>query len=726
MGCGARRLSHQQGTQATRCSVCCYRRAGLLAMSSECLSAVRALYERATTVGRTDVQAQEWVRANAAMLGGAGDFRLCHHAAVAATQGSGSATPSSLSGLTSSLVSSGAPGLEFCSVVAKRLRSLSLSFSYWSTSTTGLCVPAVCAQLGPAPLPSDRVPLANVSVFTTVLRILHDDGNIDSEGLTITDVQCTVPDQLHLGQPGAIAAVTVCLVLLALAVVSGLCLWRRRRLYGNQDLMGSANTSAEDMQPLLDAASGRGQGRGHSFWGKLQHAFAPASSMALLSTPPRVVHGLLMLDGIRVISMMWIVLGHTSLFLTGNAVMSDQSRQRLLHTTQTSPTFQFVYNSVLGVDTFFFLSGFLAMHLMLNFFDKKGYSPRGWGQLRWTLTLYSQRIARLLPLYGVVLLLFMFVLPLAGSGPFWKTWQSECYMGHSVCGTYFWTNLLFINNLFPDQFGTSPSEYGLGCMGWSYFLAVDFQLFLLAPPLALLFWKRPGIGVALMLAMILGAASGIAIVAQQQGYDIGDFDIAMPCANAYYTLIFNKPYSRVLPYLVGSLVACLYMHVGGESRAVTLPALRPRGRILFYVLMVALLGVPLYTTCTMRDDTGVLRWSSWDNALFIALHRLSWALGLACLVVGCLFGWMTWVAAFLSWRVWVPLSRLVFATYLTHPLVLIVLVYTTEVPIHYSSYVTATYYAGTLLLSFLAAFVLYVFVEGPFEHLHKLLLPKSR
>ena len=90
------------------------------------------------------------------------------------------------------------------------------------------------------------------------------------------------------------------------------------------------------------------------------------------------------------------------------------------------------------------------------------------------------------------------------------------------CRKYVWTNLLYVSNLYPHQFGINPQvfmevEYpdqhghmvkhkvpdymdrpNLGCMGHSWYLSNDFQMHMLTPWLLLLFRKNNAAGYLLM------------------------------------------------------------------------------------------------------------------------------------------------------------------------------------------------------------------------------------
>eukprot|EP00662_Eupelagonemidae_sp_cell21_P050237 gene50237-52643_t len=74
---------------------------------------------------------------------------------------------------------------------------------------------------------------------------------------------------------------------------------------------------------------------------------------------------------------------------------------------------------------------------------------------------------RLTPLYAVVIFFSAWLLQYAGSGPLWALSQGGADIGNQ-CATYWFANLLYVNNL---------ARYDNTCLGHSWYLANDFQLF---------------------------------------------------------------------------------------------------------------------------------------------------------------------------------------------------------------------------------------------------------
>ena len=66
------------------------------------------------------------------------------------------------------------------------------------------------------------------------------------------------------------------------------------------------------------------------------------------------------------------------------------------------------------------------------------------------LKFISSILYRLTPTYMFVLLFFDKMTPFLGEGPMWYTLQAG-----NTCDSYWWTNLLYINNFYPTKFSIS-------------------------------------------------------------------------------------------------------------------------------------------------------------------------------------------------------------------------------------------------------------------------------
>ncbi|KAJ8018167.1 Nose resistant to fluoxetine protein 6 [Holothuria leucospilota] len=131
----------------------------------------------------------------------------------------------------------------------------------------------------------------------------------------------------------------------------------------------------------------------------------------------------------------------------------------------------------------------------------------------------------------------MFILPHLLWGP-----RTPYYVGKQRCAEYWWTTMLFINNIYPNMTDL--------CMKWTWYLANDMQFFIVSPLFIYAFFRNPlvGLGLLSLLLTICMGATGFLVVYQ---------DFTLPLYDAPWfpvtDLIYRAPFARVSPYLIGLL-----------------------------------------------------------------------------------------------------------------------------------------------------------------------------
>jgi hypothetical protein len=115
------------------------------------------------------------------------------------------------------------------------------------------------------------------------------------------------------------------------------------------------------------------------------------------------------LNGLRVVSMMWIIFGHTMLTSFFPAVYNVSAVQHFLQT----PSFALVKGAEYAVDTFFLLSGFLATWGVFKSLSGRALTVKSY------LMMVLSRWLRLTPSYAFVLFGYWKLIPLIEGGPFW-------------------------------------------------------------------------------------------------------------------------------------------------------------------------------------------------------------------------------------------------------------------------------------------------------------------
>ncbi|CAL1531216.1 unnamed protein product, partial [Lymnaea stagnalis] len=241
------------------------------------------------------------------------------------------------------------------------------------------------------------------------------------------------------------------------------------------------------------------------------------------------------LNGVRVLSIAWIVLGNVYGILYQDPELVD-NHVSAVKMTQTW-WMQLVINTTLAADSFFVLSGTLGAYNFLKFKTKAGKNEEK--DLRKVMSLKEyffmivHRLVRIFPCYAVLLMLGTNLMPYLGRGPRW----SSDIENVKVCKRNWWSNVLFISNFYdPDNM----------CLPHTYYLSNDFQFFLLSPLILIPLLINPKLGftvigffLALQIMVVCGLNQGI------------NGNVLKLRQNNYWSLIYVKPYSRIGVYCIG-------------------------------------------------------------------------------------------------------------------------------------------------------------------------------
>ena len=398
-------------------------------------------------------------------------------------------------------------------------------------------------------------------------------------------------------------------------------------------------------------------------------AFDVFSNMKELMT--RKSNDTVVMDGLRVGSLCWIVLGHV---MAIRASVSGFANPKDVYPPSgylASLPGQLVISSRFAVDTFLIISGFLTFHVLNRKLKRKPNDDRG--VLRRYLTslpgLLLVRVVRIMPLYGMSLLFYTQIAPHLGGGPFWYQWLALL----EPCHDYGWTNILFINNLVPFDLATTQT-----CFYHSWYLAVDMQLFLLSAGLIFWYQENPIHGKrATAVFWTLSTAVGTYLAAVR-GWSINTFDGA--AVARYDVEAYAKPHIRAQSYLTGVFVAMLLTgsaatkrcHFSWRERAIQNFCLLS----MLVVAFIAAAGAYTRRPCQYSDWPDEIEcgseWSDTVTWTYTSMSRTVW-----CLCIGSLMyifigrpSNSSPVSYVLSWGIWAPLSRLSFAAYLIHPIII--------------------------------------------------------
>ncbi|XP_053710698.1 O-acyltransferase like protein-like [Synchiropus splendidus] len=490
-----------------------------------------------------------------------------------------------------------------------------------------------------------------------------------------------------------IACLVLCCVIVALplaaTLVTAVKIWRRSRqvppteepsalsMVQNGDLN---SFSYSDMNAHRLKENDQGNKSQHRFLSRCLQQFLQAFSLqtttkGVLSTSTSVKGTYLSLNGIRALSMLWIISGH-NVQLTTVSIDNINSLQASL---ETNPLHIFTIQGgiYLAVDAFLLLGGLLSAKSLLSSIQRNGdtMSPR------LVADYFFKRLRRVQPLHMFAMLLFIAVTSFFNGGPYWEKAKASGL----ECHQYWWTNVLLINNLFAKD---------LRCLSWTWYLSLDFQCFAITPLLILAHRKNKVVFAILVVALLLMTILTNSILAPfSRNWD------------DYINLSYMKPYSRYGSFLVGVLFG-MFLKEKKEK------ILKKKWQVaLGWIASLSLLALVVGLSYPLKYVPGHI---SVLHAIYQGLHRIIWTTAITWVILACEEGYGGYIMSLLSLKFWVPFSNLSYACYLIHPFIILMYIGLQETPTHYVHINFMYSFLGHTALTIVLSYVMTVLVERPF------------
>ncbi|XP_036384081.1 O-acyltransferase like protein [Megalops cyprinoides] len=396
------------------------------------------------------------------------------------------------------------------------------------------------------------------------------------------------------------------------------------------------------------------------------------------------------LNGIRILSLLWIICGHNVQFSASNNFDNDK---RWREAVDNNPLYLCSFSGpvYLAVDSFLILGGLLSAKSFMASVQSAGDTLSA----RLIVSYLFKRLKRVQPLHIFIVCLTIGGFSIVPRGSFWFMAADEI----ANCRKYWWSNVLLINNLL------TVTDI---CVPWSWYLSVDFQ-FYATTPLIIYFYrlnKFALFAVAAILLVIPIVASGL-ITAWLQ------IPVHQPTtmeSEAFYEYYYNKPWTRYGPYLIGVL-AGIYMKTK-KGHIVKHQWQAALGWISSMIVMALVVWLA-YVLRAIPDELSA------PHAVYQGLHRTLWALAVSWIILACEEGYGGFINKLLSMKFWIPLSNISFACYMIHPLLIVLYNGEQETPTHYTSYNYFYLFLGHTVMSVIIGYVLTVLIEKPYMFLKR-------
>ncbi|XP_041969291.1 uncharacterized protein LOC121726123 [Aricia agestis] len=430
----------------------------------------------------------------------------------------------------------------------------------------------------------------------------------------------------------------------------------------------------------------KGIGRG------IMKAFDIRINMSRLMKSSGELH---VLYGVRVLSMFVVVIGHQIALFNGgpvsNGIDVDKDSMSVLG--------NLILHDDVVVDSFYMLSGFLTAATITKM--KNLPNP---------FIIIFKRWTRLVVPYALVIFWLVAVFPYTGTGPLWNR-AVEAEAGS--CRQNWWLNLLMVSNYVDPEHA---------CIVVSWYIPSDFHFFVFSLFLWELYRRSPALGKVLLSAIFILSVILPGVYTYVKRYPpIHAFNIefvANPRGGKQFNELYIKSHMRYSTYVIGFVAGYVYVR----------PALIDHLKRLSQTWLTAIAYASCVGIFACMYLGSVLYWHDNDavvSAVYAALNRPLWALGLAIIVLCCSVGDVPFIKAILSWYPWVPLSRLSYGVYLIHSMLIIRNIFITRNLQHNDFFQLSTACAGIVFWSHLAALFMWVVAEAPINNLVTLMLKQG-
>lgn len=389
-------------------------------------------------------------------------------------------------------------------------------------------------------------------------------------------------------------------------------------------------------------------------------------------------------DGLRALSILYIVLLHSFYFL-----QFFIKHDVFVAFLSSFPKYlSWIWHGAKGVDMLFVISGFLIGGILMREYQKHH-------ELNIT-HFYLRRYIRLMPVYAVALLAHYFI-----------------FKGRNI--EYVWANLLYINNFLPVE-----KMY----MGWSWFLSVIGQFYLIFPIFLLfVFYKtRYKLMSLVFLFLISFFVRYFVCLAHPSLINLSYCSFIFPTFPNYNTdffnLLYTKTYTSYGALVCGVIVA--YLDINYSQKLTSFFAKKTivvnTLIILTICLILSCIFVPLYYPQIELSTNFKLLYFTAGGNLF--------SLGIAFILLCALYpnGLGKIVSRFLSLTFWYPIGQLSYSIYLFHIIVIMVLYGSALFPHGIPNipiYLVLMGAVVVFIIAWLISVFIYLAVEKPFMNLRK-------
>lgn len=346
------------------------------------------------------------------------------------------------------------------------------------------------------------------------------------------------------------------------------------------------------------------------------------------------------LHGLRVITMIWIILVHTLQYNNWAGFTRIFESETILRSLALHP----IYNANYTVDNFFFMSGLLAAYTTWHAQKRASFNYSVWRSL-------LGRYLRLTPQVLLISLLYI-ILPLAGNSPFWHDMSDE---PSRLCEKNWWVNLLHVQAFYRE-------DEMCNLVGW--WISVDMFYYVIALGLIYMVLNNKryfaSISTLLLLTTCMSVSAYKHYVGGYTPNNLGSVPQIGEVWTRYVINFFWSPFPHAYPFFLGFWTG--YMIAKDSWRRLV-------QKWSSFGWCLALVSMILVSMSSHIWMSGMVKLGNqYISTAYNTICVLLWATSYAWIVIACHYGCAPTLNKILSVKLFVYLSKASFIIYLSHML----------------------------------------------------------
>ncbi|CAH1100858.1 unnamed protein product [Psylliodes chrysocephalus] len=395
-------------------------------------------------------------------------------------------------------------------------------------------------------------------------------------------------------------------------------------------------------------------------------------------------------DGLKVLSMVWIVLLHACKVLMERPSYNHKE----ITAMKNSIYIGIIDYGNLACDTFFVIGGTLVTYIHFKKHKSDDIT------VLWILKHYFHRYIRLAPSLAGLVLFSATLLKYTNSGPNWPEGMADL-LGH--CEENWWSTLLFIQN---------ELDHTKMCVMQTWYLHVDMQLYIFSP---LIFWilkKYEKKGIAILL---LTCAGSIVLCLFKLLQD----DLLIIIERSHRSHINENTYykteTRLVPWFMGTILG--YILTRNNIGYIRLPK---KINILLWILSLTVMIICVFGNHYSLKSPEYARIQS---IIYLTLFRPIFALAVWWVIWACQTNHGGFINTILSLPIFRLMNKFTYNIFLFNLSIAFVVAFSAKAPVYVDLYLMAFWFWGLYVLSFILSIIWTLVFEIPMINLEKIIFP---